>query len=93
MYHTEGIQKAVVLWVSGPGLTDIRALPEVELLLEQGVLVELESAPITGPQSQHYQVLSGTLPARFGFFDTLMPLCRLARPTHRFGRRERLRIC
>jgi hypothetical protein len=82
MYHTEGIQKAVVLWVSGPGLTDIRALPEVELLLEQGVLVELEPAPITGPQSQHYQVLSGTLPARFGFFDTLMPLCRLSRPTN-----------
>lgn len=74
------IRKAFVLWLSGVRLADLRALAEVESLLQHGVLVELEPSPITGPQAQHYQVSSGKLPAHFGFFDTLMPLCRLPRP-------------
>lgn len=72
-------QKAFVLWLNGVGLRDIRALPEVESLLGQSVQVELESSPITGPQSHLYQILGGRLPASFGFFDTLMPLGHLAR--------------
>ncbi|MFL5692020.1 MAG: hypothetical protein ACJ795_09460 [Ktedonobacteraceae bacterium] len=75
--NTKGIQKAFILWVSGVRLDDIRALAEVESLMEQGVLIELDPSPITGPQAQHYQLLSGWLPACFGFFDTLMPLCHL----------------
>ncbi len=74
------IRKAFILWLSGISLTDVRALAEVKSLLEHGTLVELESSPITGPQAQYYQVSSGKLPAHFGFFDTLMPLCRLPRP-------------
>ncbi len=74
------IRKAFVLWLSGTRLADLRALAEVESLLEHGTLVELEPSPITGPQAQHYQVSSGKLPAHFGFFDTLMPLCHLPRP-------------
>jgi hypothetical protein len=72
----KGTQKAIVLWLSGTRLEDIRALPEVEILTEHGAAVELEPSPITGPQAQHYQAFTGVSPARFGFFDTLMPLCR-----------------
>src|ERR1700737_1059615 len=72
----KGTQKAIVLWLSGIHLEDIRALPEVEILTEHGAAVELEPSPITGPQAQRYQVFTGVSPARFGFFDTLMPLCR-----------------
>src|SRR2546423_1332976 len=74
------IRKAFVLWLSGARLADMHTLAEVRSLMEQGVTVELDPSPITGPQAQHYQVFSGQLPARFGFFDTLMPLCRLSRP-------------
>lgn len=70
------IQKALILCLSGIRLEDIHALPEVQTLMEHGAVVELDPSPITGLQAQHYQVLSGRLPARFGFFDTLMPLCR-----------------
>lgn len=75
-----GIRKAFVLWLSGVRLADIGRLAEVESLLEHGALVELDPSPITGPQAQHCQAFSGRLPAHFGFFDTLMPLCHLARP-------------
>src|SRR5215470_2987275 len=66
-------QQAIVLWLSGVEFTDIRTLPEVEALLEQGAMVELEPSPITEPLIQHYQALSGRLPEHFGFFDTLVP--------------------
>src|SRR5437588_8040121 len=69
----KGIDKAVVLCLSGARLADIRTLPEVATLLEHGALVELDPAPITGPLAQHYQVFSGKSPASFGFFDTLVP--------------------
>ena len=66
-------QKAIVLWLSGAKLTDLTSLPDVEALQERGVLVELEPSPITGPQAQHFQALSGHSPAYFGFFDSLVP--------------------
>src|SRR5712692_42886 len=66
-------QKAIVLWVSGVRLADIRTLPEVASLLNRGALVELDPLPITGSQAQHYQALSGKSPAGFGFFDSLVP--------------------
>jgi hypothetical protein len=65
--------KAIVLWLSGARLEDIRALPEVETLLKVGALVELEASPIAEPMTQHYQVMSGRTPECFGFFDTLTP--------------------
>ncbi len=68
-----GVQKAFMLWVSGARLVDLNALTEVEELKQRGALVELEPLPITGPQTQHYQLFSGQSPANFGFFDTLMP--------------------
>ncbi len=68
----KGTEKAVVLWLSGVRLADIRALPEVEALLSLGTLVKLDPLPITGVQAQHYQVLSGRQPGYFGFFDTLV---------------------
>jgi Type I phosphodiesterase / nucleotide pyrophosphatase len=74
MSHTDTVmQKAVVLWLSGTRLADMRVLPEVETLIERGVIVELDPSPITGPQSQHYQVFSGKSPSTFGFFDTFNP--------------------
>jgi len=76
----KGIQKALILWLSGIRLENLRALPEVESLMQDGVMVELDPSPITGPQAQYYQILSGRLPAHFGFFDTLLPLCRLPHP-------------
>lgn len=68
-----GTQRAIVLWLSGVEFTDIRTLPEVEALLNEGAMVELEPSPITEPLVQHYQTLSGRLPEHFGFFDTLVP--------------------
>lgn len=67
------MQKAVVLWLSGVRLADIRTLPHVKTLIERGATVELDPSPITGPQSQYYQVFSGKSPASFGFFDTFIP--------------------
>src|SRR5579859_2495061 len=69
----KGIQKAVILWLSGVRLEDIRELPGATQLIEQGAMVELESLPIVGAQNQHYQVLSGRDASAFGFFDTIMP--------------------
>src|SRR5438105_3903683 len=66
------IQKAVVVCLSGVRLADIRTLPEVKTLLDNGAMVELDPAPITGSQGQHYQALSGKSPASFGFFDTFI---------------------
>jgi len=66
------IQKAAVLWLSGARLADIRPLPEVEKLINDGAMVELNPLPITGQQAQQYQVLTGKSPASFGFFDTLV---------------------
>ena len=66
------IAKAVVVWLSGARLADIRTLPEVEKLLDAGAMVELDPSPITGLQAHHYQVLSGKSPSSFGFFDTLV---------------------
>jgi hypothetical protein len=65
-------QRAVIVWLSGARLADIRALPEVEKLLDAGAMVELDSSPIISLQAQHYQVLSGKSPASFGFFDTFV---------------------
>jgi hypothetical protein len=76
----EETRKALVLWLSGMCLEDIRALPEVENLIKHGATVELEPSPITGLQTQHYQVFTGLSPAHFGFFDTLLPLCRHPQP-------------
>lgn len=65
--------KAIVLWLSGARLGDIRALPEVETLLKAGALVELEASPIVEPMTQHFQVMTGRVPECFGFFDALAP--------------------
>ncbi len=65
--------KAIVLWLSGARLGDIRALPEVETLLKGGALVDLEASPIAEPMTQHFQAMTGRTPECFGFFDTLVP--------------------
>jgi hypothetical protein len=80
MNDTQSKQKAVVLWVSGLAYSDISAMAEVEALVGRGVKVELLPSLITGTQSEYYQVMSGTAPASFGFFDTLMPAYQLSRP-------------
>jgi hypothetical protein len=72
-------QRAAILWLSGVRLEDILSHPEVRILKERGAMVELVSSPITSPRANHFQVLSGRLPASFGFFDTLVPLCHLPR--------------
>lgn len=66
-------KRAIVLWLSGIGLEEISAIPEVEMLMNRGAVVELDSLPITGLQAQNYQVFSGRSPTSFGFFDTLVP--------------------
>jgi hypothetical protein len=66
-------QKAIVLLLSGIQLQEISALPEVEMLMKRGAMVELDPSPITGPLAQYYQVFSGRSAASFGFFDTLVP--------------------
>ncbi len=68
-----GLQKAIIIWLSGVRLSDIRALPEVTELIERGAMIELDASPITGSLNQHYQVLSGRDPSSFGFFDTIVP--------------------
>ncbi len=80
MKNTLNQQKAVVFWVSGLAYSDISAIAEVETLLARGVKIDFLPSLITGTQSQYYQVMSGKLPASFGFFDTLMPAYQLSRP-------------
>lgn len=70
---TDTTQRAVVIWLSGATLANIRALPEVQALTRQAAFVELDPAPISSPQAHYYQAFSGRLPATFGFFDTLLP--------------------
>ena len=70
---TQSIQKAVLLWLSGICLADMRTLPEGLELLDQGVVVTLHATPITGVQNHHYQVLSGRDASGFGYFDSLVP--------------------
>src|SRR5689334_21470196 len=70
---TGGLEKAIILWLSGLRLADISTLPEVTKLKEHAVLVELDASPITGSLNQHYQILTGKEPSSFGFFDTLVP--------------------
>lgn len=70
---SQGTKRAVLLWLSGTRLADLSTLPVMEQFFSQSACVELEPLPITGPQTQQYQVLSGSHPARFGFFDTLAP--------------------
>ena len=71
--NEEIAQRAIVLWLSGIELEEISAIPEVEMIMQRGAIVELDSLPITGPVAQNYQVFSGRSPASFGFFDTLVP--------------------
>jgi hypothetical protein len=70
---TMEIQKAILFWLSGVRLADIRSLPEVRELIDHASIVELDVAPITGQLNQHYQVLTGREPSSFGYFDTLVP--------------------
>lgn len=70
---TGSLEKAIVLWLSGVRLSDVRAIPEVAGLIERGAMVELDASPITGSLNQHYQILSGRDPSSFGFFDTIVP--------------------
>ncbi len=79
--ENQEIQRAILLHVSGLRLEDIRAVPEVEKLLHDGVALELEPTLITEPQNQEYQALTGRFPDSFGFFDTRMPACHLANTT------------
>lgn len=65
-------KKAVLLWLSGAGLSSVRAIAEVETLMQQGITTELEATPITGSQAHHYQITTGRRPECFGFFDTLV---------------------
>lgn len=65
-------QKAVLFWLSGLRLSDARSIPAVDDLMTRGVTVELDPKPITGPQAQYFQLMSGQSPASFGFFDTLI---------------------
>lgn len=68
----EAGKRAVIIWLSGTGLTSIQAIEEVEMLMQQGITVELDSIPITGCQTHHYQVMTGRRPERSGFFDTFV---------------------
>jgi hypothetical protein len=68
-----GLQKAIIIWLCGVRLADIRALPEVNELVAHGAMVELDASPITGSRNQYYQLLSGRDPSSFGFFDTIVP--------------------
>jgi hypothetical protein len=71
------LKKAFVFYLHGAGRDDLRDLAEVRELMQHGVLAELEAAPIATPRTLYYQAFYGRLPASFGFFDTLMPLCHV----------------
>lgn len=66
------VDKAVVLWLSGARLAEIRTLAAVDKLIHRGAMVELDPSPITSLQAEYYQTLSGKSPASFGFFDTFI---------------------
>lgn len=66
-------QKVFLLWLSGARFSDMRMLPEIEELQQQGALVNLEPSHIPDELVQHYQVMSGQSTDTFGFFDSLVP--------------------
>src|SRR5579862_5793938 len=80
MSDTQSKQKAVIFWVSGLAHSDISGIAEIEALGAQGVNADLVPSLITGKQSAYYQIMSGSAPATFGFFDSLMPAYQAARP-------------
>ncbi len=70
---TPSIHKAVLFWLSGMCFEDMCIFPEGRELLDQGAVVTLHAAPITGAQNHHYQVLSGRDSSCSGYFDSLVP--------------------
>ena len=72
-------QRAAILWVSGLADSDISGIAEIEALGAQGVKAELIPSLLAGKQSRYYQVMSGSAPTSFGFFDSLMPAYQVSR--------------
>lgn len=72
MNNTE-TQKVFLLWLSGARFADMRMLPEIEELQQQGALIDLEPHHISDELVQYYQVMSGQATDTFGFFDSLVP--------------------
>ena len=70
--HTTDKGKALIIWLSGARLQDIRALPAVEEVLKCGANLALEASPMIDAHNQYYQATSGRSPATFGFFDSLV---------------------
>lgn len=79
MSGTQSKQRAVILWISGLAYSDISGIAEIEALGAQGVKAELVPSLLAGKQSCYYQVMSGSAPASFGFFDSLMPAYQVSR--------------
>lgn len=63
-------KKAIIFWLNGASLADVRSIAEVNTLMQQGATTELVSSPITNTHSHYYQLMTGRHPACFGFFDT-----------------------
>src|SRR5690349_12676166 len=71
--NTTETQKVFLLWLSGANFADIRLLPEIGMLQQQGAFVNLEASAIPDELVQHYAVMSGQSSDTFGFFDSLIP--------------------
>lgn len=74
--------RMVVLWVSGLTGEIANRISTVRELQTQGATIStLEPLPITGQQSQAWQMLNGQNPGRTGYFDSVMPQQYSVRPT------------
>jgi hypothetical protein len=64
----------IILWMSGLSWKIAQRMPITDVLRAKGAIVRnLEPLPITGQQSQVWQMLSGQNPAQTGFFDVWLP--------------------
>lgn len=66
--------RAVVLWMSGLTWDILDQMPVIDALRSSGTAITaLEPLPITGPQPQARQMVSGQNPGRSGYFDAWLP--------------------
>jgi hypothetical protein len=82
--------QTIILWTSELTWELLDKIPAVGVLRsESATVTNLEPLPITGPQSQAWQVMSGQNPGQSGYFDSWLPR-QYARGDYRGGPHSRM---
>jgi hypothetical protein len=73
--------QTIILWTSELTWELLDKIPAVGVLRsESATVTNLEPLPITGPQSQAWQVMSGQNPGQSGYFDSWLPRQYIVQP-------------